>query len=125
MTGQDANATNKIDTKTSKDAGITIDDTLADASTINDILTAALEKEHVIAPRSSGVTPSDVVTKIITNILEKKKLPNKKSNRIRVGLSITTLAQEGASSPRFAETRICPLSQLVLKTFAMPKLNFT
>ncbi len=26
-----------------------------------------------------------------------------------MGLSIATLAQEGASSPRFAETRICPL----------------
>ncbi len=56
----------------SKDDNDTIDDTYIDESTINDILTAASEKEHIIAPRSTGLTPNDVVQKIVSNIIEKK-----------------------------------------------------
>jgi hypothetical protein len=60
--------------------------------------------EQMLAPGGGTATEKEIQD-VITAILRKKKMDQTEKNRMGVRLSIAHLAQEGATSPKFAETR--------------------
>lgn len=81
-----------------------IDDSKMIESINNKYLSEGIKPE---SPRGSGITPPDIVRKITAEIIPKCALKEDNAeNQVKVRLCIGALAQEGATSPRFADTRI-------------------
>jgi hypothetical protein len=69
------------------------------------ILKETLLKGKRAEKQTAGYVSDTVMENVVKNILINKKLPDTDENKVNVKLTIALLAQEGATSPRFTETR--------------------
>ena len=63
------------------------------------------DKGHTTIPKSDGIASEKEINDIAEEILRSQKVPITNTNRRKVRLAIGLLAQEGATSPRFTQTR--------------------
>ena len=71
----------------------------------DDIIGKSLTKTTIQPTISNGIATPEVVTQVCTDLLNELKLPPSGTNLNKAKLTIAALAQQGAASPRFTESR--------------------
>lgn len=78
------------------------------------IMQEAASKGRKSNAQASGTVPPNVLDSIVENIIKKKNLKSDLTTKVAIKSSMAVLAQEGATSPRFAETRTCSLFDVTI-----------
>lgn len=85
------------------------------------IIASSLENKIKISPPSNGIATEETVEIVCKEILAELKLTQSDTNVNKTKLTIATLAQEGATSPRFTESRTCSLFGINLSVALLRK----
>jgi hypothetical protein len=79
------------------------------ATIVSELMEETAKKGQQVITQTSGTATRETVDAVVVHVLTAKKLETTAKNKAAIISSIAVLAQEGATSPRFAETRNCPI----------------
>jgi hypothetical protein len=89
--------------------------------TIEQIIQSAKELKKEASPPANGIATDSTVLSVCTEILNEIKTPISPTNINKTRLTIAALAQEGATSPRFNESRTCNIFDINISVSLLRK----
>lgn len=72
----------------------------------DEILNQSTPDKSNYSPQSNGVASEETLNQVIDDLITECKIKEISGRRNRIKLSIAILAQQGATSPRFSETKV-------------------